>query len=606
MSILRPKLIIALGLLALAVLAGVGLSMREPKQARANPASGFVQIDGGLYHTCAVTTAGGVKCWGVAVDPDFTGFTDFSRYPSDAPGLTTGITSVSSGLYHTCAVTTSNTVKCIGRHYGTSAVAVPAFGSNVVSVSAGWDYTCAVKTTGAIACYFTDGTALASTGLTSGVTKVAASNGFHTCVLMTGGTVKCWGFNEYGQIGDGTTTPRPTAVTVSGLTNATDISLGVYYSCALTSAGGVKCWGDGFGTTPVDVPGMSSGIAQFSASVEHLCALTTSGGVKCRGSNRYSQLGDNLECGMTCLAPVVPAGLASGVASINTGHEHTCAILINTQARCWGFNGLGSVGDGAEEVRRPVPVIVAESTRKPTPTATPCPGTCPTPTPMPTTAPSELNFAIGIDANGDGQDECRTIGFITSTCNVQIGSVFEVKAYLTGLPPGLADYDAFAVTLASAGVTDTGGYTIAWPECIFRTYYDGHNFFNFSCASFGGLTSIYTGILGRVSLTCGASGTASLVHGNADTLLIGGGQTFYEPPTSTDQLTINCGNLPPTPTFTAGPATTPTPGPVGGQAFEPSTGSGSTSAVGLLLVLGSGAFVVVLVGTLFAHRGWRR
>jgi alpha-tubulin suppressor-like RCC1 family protein len=545
------------------------LYVASSQQASANPVSGFEQIDGGLYHTCAVTTAGGVKCWGVALDSDIIGFVDFGRTPVDVAGLTSGVSSVASGLYHTCAVTTSSQVKCFGRHYGTNPIVVSAFGSDVVSISAGWDYTCALKAAGGIACFFTDGTSIASTGLTSGIAEVAASTGFHTCVRMNDGTVKCWGFNEHGQVGDGTTIPRPTAVQVAGLTNVTQIGLGVFYSCALTSSGGVKCWGDGFGLTPTDVAGMTSGIAEISVSVEHLCARTTAGGVLCRGSNRYGQLGDNRECGMTCLTPVVPAGLANGVAAVNAGHEHTCAILVSTEAKCWGFNGLGSAGDASHTVRQLVPVYVAESTQKPTPTATPCPPSgCPSPTPTPTRPSTVLDFAIGIDTNGNGVDECRTSGFFSPTCNMQTGTVFDVKVYLNGYPEQFNDYDGFAATVKTTGPYVKGSYSVSWPECIFDVFAQGQDFFNFGCVSFGGLTSIYLGPLGRAGFTCTQSGQLSLVHGLSDTVLGSDGVYVSEPPENVDQLTVNCGNFPATPTSIPTQSAPPTPAAVGGIGVE--------------------------------------
>ena len=136
------------------------------------------------------------------------------------------------------------------------------------------------------------------------LTNVAQVNaGYkHSCALMGDSTVKCWGDNSTGQLGDGTTTNRPRPKTVPGLSGVTQLSLGDGHSCALLSDGTVKCWGKNYsgqlgdGTAlsrnnPAPVSGLTGAI-QISLGWYHSCALLTGGSVKCWGVNSRGQLGD--------------------------------------------------------------------------------------------------------------------------------------------------------------------------------------------------------------------------------------------------------------------------------------------------------------------------
>lgn len=194
-----------------------------------------------------------------------------------------------------------------------------------------------------------------------------SSSGGHTCALDSGGGVKCWGYNEYGQLGNGNTEDSAIPVAVSGLTSGvTAIMAGYMHTCALTTVGGVKCWGDnrdgqlGNGTTinqttPVDVSGLTSGVTAITAGYQ-TCALTTTGGVKCWGWNENGQLGDGTTTNKS--TPVDVSSLTSGVTAIAAGGEHTCALTTSGGVKCWGRNGDGQLGDGTT-TRRTEPVDVS-------------------------------------------------------------------------------------------------------------------------------------------------------------------------------------------------------------------------------------------------------
>ena len=195
-------------------------------------------------------------------------------------------------------------------------------------------------------------------GLAAGVADVAAGGSF-TCVLMdaaNGAGVRCWGRNDYGQLGDGATTGSSTPVGVSGLEGGVAaVAAGGSHACALTNAGGVLCLGvnssgqlgDGTVTnrrTPVAVSGLASGVAAVAAGGYHTCAVMTSGAAQCWGDGSYGQLGDGATTGS--FTPVPVTGLSAGVAALAPGAQHTCALMGDGEVQCWGRNVYGQLGDG--------------------------------------------------------------------------------------------------------------------------------------------------------------------------------------------------------------------------------------------------------------------
>jgi alpha-tubulin suppressor-like RCC1 family protein len=383
----------------LPTLSAVWLTTSAPAAAAATAAS----IATGDFHSCAVTTTAAVKCWGYNEYGQLgNNSTSSSEIPVGVSGLGSGVASIAAGSSHTCALTTVGGVKCWGNNgdgqLGDNStdeswvpVDVSGLSSGVVAITSGALHTCALTTVGGVKCWgnneygqlgdnSTDESWIPVdvSGLSSGVASIGAGK-YHTCAVTTGGAAKCWGYNSYGQLGDNSTDGSWIPVDVSGLSSGVgSIVGGTDHTCALTTGGAMQCWGSnergqlGNNSTtasgvPVNVSGFGSGVASITAHANNTCARTTGGAMRCWGYAHYGQIGDGAS-NKDRLVPVNVVGLAAGVASIGSGEYHTCASTTGGAVKCWGWNRFGQIGNDSTDNTK-VPTNVSGFTLPPTKTS---------------------------------------------------------------------------------------------------------------------------------------------------------------------------------------------------------------------------------------------
>lgn len=205
-------------------------------------AKGGLGLGLGGYHGCAITSKHGAKCWGYNAEGELG---DNSKVDSLTPvavyGLDKGVRALRGGSYTTCALTTKDAVKCWGYNGdgelgdGTTTgspkpVAAYRLNKNIEAIAYGDIHGCALNTKGIVKCWGYNGYgALGDNSTVTSSKPVTVYNmgatidsitagGYHSCAVTTKGAVKCWGFNTYGELGDGTTVTSHKPVKVVGLT----------------------------------------------------------------------------------------------------------------------------------------------------------------------------------------------------------------------------------------------------------------------------------------------------------------------------------------------------------------------------------------------------
>ncbi len=303
-------------------------------------------IVAGVQHTCGLTSNGAAYCWGRNTQGELGNSTNLeTSTPNPSPLLVQGglaFTTLAAGSGFTCGLTAAGPAYCWGNN-AVGSLGNPTNSGTLVPNPA----------------------PLPVSGNHMFV-ALKAGNG-HACGLTADGTVYCWGYNLWGQLGTevnaGGVTPTPTPTPVASSAAFTQIAAGESHTCGLTAAGAAWCWGRNnfgqLGTTlnlntsmPTPTPQLVAGDVVFASLIgggTHTCGLTAAGAAYCWGNNDRGQLGTTLELstGVPVTAPTPVEGNLIFI-SLTAGHAHSCGLVAGGGAYCWGSNVIGQLGSATE------------------------------------------------------------------------------------------------------------------------------------------------------------------------------------------------------------------------------------------------------------------
>jgi alpha-tubulin suppressor-like RCC1 family protein len=333
---------------------------------------------GGGEHTCALGINGVVYCWGDNRDGQL-GDGTFTNRSSPVPARGGMIfKQVVVGVSHTCALTSDGSVDCWGKGMGGLSTGGRAFR---LLAGGGDGHVCGIGTDGIGYCWGSN--AFGQLGDSTTIDRpspvrvllpntgrsfsMIAEGSTHTCGTLSGANppMVCWGNNESGQIGDGTNTNRltPTEVGLYVSFGIAGTAAGSRHPCGVaSSSGAVYCWGgnesgqlgDG-STTNRPIPGSNVNVnglrvTELVAGGAHTCVYgrfaggTGEAATFCWGNNEVGQLGDGTQTNRTRPATVVGGPFV--LKDLLAGNRHTCGLTQEGEVFCWGYNGLGALGNG--------------------------------------------------------------------------------------------------------------------------------------------------------------------------------------------------------------------------------------------------------------------
>ena len=365
----------------------------------------FASTAAGEAHSCGLSTTGAAFCWGANRFGQLgTADTTASITPRAVAGGHT-FTSLDAAGFVTCGLTAGGQALCwgindLGQHgngtqTGSSQPVPVAGGHTFASLSVGWGVVCGVTREGAGYCWGNNGNGQLGTTTSETCTRgteviacsrtPAAVSGGHTfrsvqagfwtvCGVTTADAALCWGNNNYGQIGNGTSSfaggniVNPAPVPVAGGLAFATVEPGAVHTCGVATSGAAYCWGANFAgelgagnatmsTSPVAVLGglafASLRLNNENTVLAHTCGVTTSGALYCWGSNSGGQLGTRAatetctvgSAGYACIKTPVEVTGGRRFAQVSAGMQHSCGVAAGV-AYCWGDNGRGQLGDG--------------------------------------------------------------------------------------------------------------------------------------------------------------------------------------------------------------------------------------------------------------------